>query len=179
MACKYCWSVTSFHFEIFGVYKDSSFVRDWMSRQIAFHNLWLIDFFHTNFFMSCAFQWNSNCVRLSIYWHFKTHYSHVEITPLLTWNGDYMIKQMYYLHIRAFCNNNLLCNYYVLSLILFLFEVNKQQSLVLLNDKTTLTALQKFFKRKKSLSRLCDLHSIYQQEKVLRCGLTSWSWKNS
>ena len=53
---------------------------------------------------------------------------------------------MYYLHISAFCNNNLLCNYYVLSLILFLFEVNKQQSLVLLNDKTTLTAFQKFFR---------------------------------
>ena len=55
---------------------------------------------------------------------------------------------MYYLHITAFCNNNLLCNYYVLSLILFLFEVNKQQSLVLLNDKTTLTALQKLFREK-------------------------------
>ena len=55
---------------------------------------------------------------------------------------------MYYLHISAFCNISLLCNYYVLSLILFLFEVNKQQSLVLLNDKTTLTALQKFFREK-------------------------------
>ena len=63
-----------------------------------------------------------------------------------SWNDYYMIKQMYYLHISAFCNNNLLCNYYVLSLILFLFEVNKQQSLVLLNDKTTLTAFQKFFR---------------------------------
>ena len=88
-------------------------------------------------------------------------------------------KKMYYLYISAFCNNILLCNYYVLSLILFLFEVNKQQSLVLLNDKTTLTALQKFFREKNrsqgyvtyiaftSKRKFCDVAWPHDHERIL------------